>query len=349
MAVAVIVVTYNQGPEVSALFDALGETRREGDEIIVVDNESADGTADLAEGHDAVDRVVRSGANVGFGAACNAGARASEADTLVFLNPDCVPEPDFMKEIRRGPAEWSAWMGLVTLADGAHVNTAGGVAHFTGLAWAGRYGEPVDDVPPSPHLVGFLSGACLAVRRPVFDELGGFCEDFFLYGEDVELSHRLRLAGHRFGVVPAARVRHDYDFHKGDLKWELLERNRALLVLRTYPGPVLRLAAPALVAIELFLIPYAFLSGWGGAKLRALSGVLRRLPAVRAERRRVQATDAVEPVEFALALSGRLSSPFLGGVGRSGPVNALLGAYWDFVIEVLRRRQGRGDAGRPSG
>ncbi len=349
MSVAVVVVTYNQGPDVVQLFDALGETRRDGDEIVVVDNASADGTAELAEAHEAVDRVVRSGGNVGFGAACNAGARESEADTLVFLNPDCVPEPDFMKEIRRGPAEWSAWMGLVTLADGATVNTAGGVAHFTGLAWAGRFGEPVDGVPPSPHLVGFLSGACMAVRRPVFDELGGFCEDFFLYGEDVELSHRLRLAGHRFGVVPSARVRHDYEFQKGDLKWELLERNRALLVLRTYPGPVLRLAAPALVAIELFLLPYALVSGWGGAKLRALRGLFARLPAVRAERRRIQASEAIEPVEFALALSGRLSSPFLGGVGRSGPVNAILGAYWDFVIELLRRRQGRGDAGRPSG
>lgn len=342
MSVACVIVTYNQGAEFGTVLQRIAETRYAGDELVVVDNASVDGTAELAEAHDAPDRVIRTGTNLGFGAACNRGAAASSADTILFLNPDCLPEPDFMAEIRKGPADWDAWMGLVTLDDGERVNTAGGVAHFTGLGWAGRFGEPLDAVPPSPHPVGFLSGACLAIRRPVFEAVGGFPEDFFLYGEDVELSHRLRLAGHRFGLLPAARVRHAYAFAKGDHKWELMERNRLLLIARTYPTPVLVLVAPALVALEVVLLPYALLSGWGAAKLRALWGAFRLLPAATRARAAIQGSAAATDVEFALALASRLDSPFLGAIGRSSAINGLLGAYWALVIAVLRRRQGQG-------
>ena len=60
-----------------------------------------------------------------------------------------------------------------------------------------------------------------------------------MYGEDLDLALRLRLAGWGVGVVPAARVEHDYDFAKGDYKWFHLERNRWWTVLGAYPTPLL--------------------------------------------------------------------------------------------------------------
>lgn len=335
---AFVVVAFRSADALRTLLPALGAQMGPRDALIVVDNACPEGSADVAEASPVVTATVRAGANLGFAAGSNLGAaHAGDADATVFLNPDCIPEPGFVEALRRPPEDWGAWMGLVLLADGRRVNTAGGVAQFLGFAWAGRLGEDAAQVPDAPCPVGFLSGACLAIRREVLAEVGGFHEPFFMYGEDVDLSHRLRLAGHRFGVVPAARVRHDYAFGKGALKWRLLERNRWLLVLRTYPAALLALVLPAMILLEPATWVVAVRGGWAGAKLGATGGVLRALPAALRERRAIQASARVSAAGFAQGLAAPLDSPMLAGPARSAPVRALMTGYWRFVTWLLRR------------
>jgi len=336
LRLSVVVVAYNSAASLPALLDALGAQMAADDEVIVVDNASHDATAALAAAHPAVGRVVEPGGNVGFAAGSNAGARAATGDAVLLLNPDVVPEPGFLEAMRRPPEGWDAWMGLVLLADGEHVNTAGGEVHYLGFAWAGRYGLPAGAIPAEPHEVGFLSGACMAVRREAWSRLGGFPVSFFMYGEDVDLSLRLRLAGHRFGLVPAARCRHDYAFDKGAGKWRLLERNRWLLVLRTYPRPLLIRVLPLMVLVEPVLLAYAISSGWGRAKARSWLGVAAALSRVRRERDEVQRTARSGARTVAAGLTARLDSPFLGAAGRSGALRAALGAYWRIARIGLR-------------
>src|SRR3954447_11910797 len=135
---------------------------------------------------------------------------------------------------------------------GERVNTSGGIVHFTGIAWAGELGEEVAD--EEPHEVGFASGACLAVPTATWNELGGMPDDYFLYHEDVEFSLRVRLGGGKVGVEPAARADHDYDFHKGALKWRMLEGNRWAAVLGPYPTGLFVVVGPALGAVELAVV-----------------------------------------------------------------------------------------------
>src|SRR5262249_54662946 len=199
LRLSVVVVAYNSAASLPALLDALGAQMAAGDEVIVVDNASHDATAALAAAHPAVGRVVQPGGNVGFAAGSNAGARAATGDAVLLLNPDVVPEPGFLEAMRRPREGWDGGMGLVLLADGEHVNRAGGGVHSLGFAWAGRYGLPAGAIPAEPHEVGFLSGACMAVRREAWSRLGGFPVSFFMYGEDGDLSLPLRLPRHPFG------------------------------------------------------------------------------------------------------------------------------------------------------
>ena len=180
--------------------------------------------------------------------AVNLGAREATRDVLLLLNPDAIPAPGCFEALRRPPAAYAAWMGVVTLPGGDRVNTAGGESHYLGFSWVGGLDEPVSELPGDPYHAGFISGACLAVRLDVWREMGGFPDHFFLYFDDVDLSHRLRLSGRDFGVVPAARVEHDYVFDKGNRKWRNLERNRWATVIRTYPSALLVLVLPALAA-----------------------------------------------------------------------------------------------------
>jgi GT2 family glycosyltransferase len=330
-----VVVTYGSGPALERSLPPLVAQLTDADELVVVDNASADDTVARVRRLAPRARVLVQERNLGFAAGCNAGAAVAAGDLLVFLNPDAVVADGFAEAIRK-PVDrgWDAWMGVVTAGDA--LNTAGGVVHFTGIAWSGQVGEPLAAAPAAPCEVAFASGACLAVPRERWRDLGGFAPEFFMYCEDVDLSLRVWLAGGRVGVEPAARVDHDYAFAKGAYKWRLLERNRAAVVIRTYPAPLLAVLAPALLATELALLIVAPASGWGRAKLRAHADTVRALPRLLRERRAIQAGRAIGAREFARLLTPDLSSPDLGPLARSRLLRTALRAYWRVALSVIR-------------
>jgi N-acetylglucosaminyl-diphospho-decaprenol L-rhamnosyltransferase len=338
-AVAVVVVCHDSAAEVATGLRAVREQMGTRDEIVVVDNDSRDGTLGAVREavHDAV--VVEAGENLGFAGGCRLGARATSAPLLLFLNPDAVVEPGCLDALRACAAarpEWGAWQALVTLPGGELVNSAGNVVHYLGFGWAGGLDEPVAAVSREPSEVGFASGAALVVRREAWDASGGFDARYFMYGEDLDLSLRLRLAGWGIGLVSAARVEHDYEFAKGGYKWFYLERNRWWTLVGAYPGSLLVALAPALVVFELALLAAALRGGWLRAKLRAQAAVVRELPAILRRRREVQATRTIDTAAFARHLVASLDSPYLVTARRIPGISALLSAYWRVVRTVLR-------------
>jgi GT2 family glycosyltransferase len=338
---SVVVVTYNCRGAVGRSLPALAGQLAEGDELIVVDNASVDGTPAAVRELAPEATVVEPGRNLGFCAGCNLGAERASGELLLFLNPDAVAGPGFGEAIRR-PLEdgrrWAAWMGLVTAEGGRVVNTEGGVVHFTGIAWAGGAGRRLESGGGgvARREVGFASGACLAIPRERWEGAGGFPMEFFLYHEDVDLSLRLRLAGGGVGIEPAAAVDHEYEFEKGPAKWRYMERNRWATIVRTYPAPLIALIAPALVATELALVGVSIGGGWGRQKLLAWADVIRWLPRLVRERRAIQAGRGIRSGEFAEALTAELTSPYLGRIAGAAPLRWALRAYWSAVRALLR-------------
>ena len=341
---SVLIVAWNSREELARTLPVLLPELGEGDELIVVDNDSTDRTpgavAELAPSA----RLVQSGRNAGFAGGCNEGARVAAGDLLVILNPDAAPLPGFGEAIRRPWVEergWAAWQALVADEGGTRINSAGNPVHFTGIVWAGKHGRPIEEAPQAGE-VPALSGACLAIPRRVWEGVGGFPERFFLYHEDVDLSLRLRLAGGVLGIEPSAVVDHEYEFGARAHKWRWLERNRWAFLVRVYPTSLLVLLAPALLATELALLPAAVAGGWGRQKLAAVREAVRWLPSLLRERRQVQATRTVSAAEFASWLTPDLDSPFIPAAARSAPVRLVLRLYWRAVCLLLQ-------AGRPPG
>jgi len=335
---SVLIVAWNSREELALSLPALLPELEGEDELIVVDNDSSDGTAEAVAALAPAARIVQGGGNIGFAAGCNAGAEQARGDLLVILNPDASPRPGFGDAIRRPWLEergWIAWQALVADGDGTTINSAGNPVHFTGIVWAGGHGDPIGEAPLAGE-VSALSGACLAIPRRAWEEVGGFPERFFLYHEDVDLSLRLRLRGGVLGIEPAAVVDHDYEFGAREHKWRWLERNRWAFLIRVYPTSLLLLLAPALILTELALIPAAIAAGWGRQKLAAIGEVVRWLPHLLRERRQVQATRKVSAAEFAAWLTPDLDSPFIPAVARSTPARVALRGYWRIVRLLLR-------------
>jgi N-acetylglucosaminyl-diphospho-decaprenol L-rhamnosyltransferase len=337
-AIAVVVVCHNSAAGIGATLDALVRQLADDDELVVVDNASVDETLSAVAAAAPDARIVEAGGNVGFAAGCHLGARAARAPLLLFLNPDAIPASGCLDALRACAGErpdWGAWQALVTLADGQHVNSSGNLVHWLGFGWAGGLGQPVPQAGDVPHEVGFASGAAVVIRRSAWDATGGFDQRYFMYGEDLDLSLRLRLAGWEVGVVPAARVAHDYAFTKGDYKWFYLERNRWWTLVGDYPGRLLALLAPGLLAFEVALLLAAGRGGWLRAKLRSQAAVLRSLPAMLRRRRAIQATRRIAPRDFAGALAASLDSPYLEGAANVPGVDAIQRRYWRAVRAAL--------------
>jgi len=340
-SVSLVIVSFNSAADLRRTLPAVSAELAEGDELIVADNDSEDESRAVVRELAPQARLIELDSNLGFAAGCNAAAEQADGDLLVVLNPDAKPLPGFGTAIRRPWADdrgWDAWMALVASEDATRVNTSGNKLHFTGIAWAGGYGEPLPQAAQAqPREVAVASGAGLAIPLARWRELGGFPPQFFAYHEDVDLSFRIRLTGGRVGIEPSAIIDHDYEFAGRAERWRWMERNRWAFLLRVYPLPLLFLLAPALLLTELVLVPASVAAGWGRQKLLANLDAVRRLPHLLRERRAIQSARTVSSAELATWLTADFDSPFIPGFARSWPARFLLRGYWRIVRLLLGR------------
>jgi len=332
-------VIHDNAGEVARSLPAIAAQLRPGDSVTIVDSGSSDHGAEVARAAIPEATVLDAGGNVGFAGGCNIGVAATNAELVLLLNPDAVAAAGCLDALRAAAdhhPDWGAWQALVALEDRRTVNTDGNLVHWLGFGWAGGLGTPIAEIDHADRTVGFPSGAAMVIRRDAWVATGGFEDHYFMYGEDMDLSLRLRLAGYGLGVVPSAVVEHDYSFTKGDYKWFHLERNRWWTLLGDYPASLIALAAPGLLAFELALLIFAWRGGWLRAKLRAQWAVLTELPAILRRRRRIQGTRTITAREFAAGLTDSLDSPELRAAHAVPGLAAAQRLYWRTGLRLVR-------------
>lgn len=327
--VSIIVVNWNGLKHTLPCVDSLLQSDYPDLEVIVSDNGSTDGSAEMVEAKFPQVRVVRNGANLGFGAAVMTAAKVATGDYFAVLNNDVEAAPDWLSElVRVARTEGFAATAslLVFEQDPTMVNAAGGDMNFGGLGWPRAYRRPRTDVSREPHEVAFCAGGVTLYERRAFEEVGGFDPAYFLYVEDSDLSWRLRLAGHRCGLAPNAVLKHDWDFHRNPRKLYHIQRNRIIMVIRNWSTPALIILAPGLLILETATTVGAFSQGWGRLKLEADRDALRVLRNTRGRgaalvRRRREG-------DIARVFRGGLHHPEVRGPLVRYVLNPVLGAYW---------------------
>jgi len=193
-------------------------------EIVVVDNASADGSVARVRERFPQVRLIENPVNVGFARANNQGARECSGDLLLLLNTDTEVRPGALEAL----TDFIVNRDDVGVVGPRLVSPDGSVQSSCrtepGLLNAKLEALGLTRLAPRSRLFGrpemtwfdhrstldvdYVSGACLLIRRELWDRLGGFDEGFFFYGEDADLCRRARQAGSRVVYFPEAEVLH---------------------------------------------------------------------------------------------------------------------------------------------
>jgi hypothetical protein len=217
-----VIVTWNtRDLTAESVQSVLSNAAGQASEIIVVDNASTDGTAEmLAERFPSV-RMIRNQHNLGFAVANNQGAAASASEVLLLLNSDArlLPGalPAMLEILEREPRAAVVGARLVN-ADGSfqasHSRFPNLVREFLILSGLGRmllgrrYPSRGPETERGPQVVDYVEGACLLVRWQAYQDVGGLDTNYFMYSEDVDLCYTLQREGWQVWYQPAAAVIH---------------------------------------------------------------------------------------------------------------------------------------------
>lgn len=222
--VAVLIVTYNSASDIGVVIkDLRGAARDHLIRVIIVDNESSDGTVELVRAHRDI-ILVESGGNLGYAGGINVGLPfVGHCDAILILNPDLTLAPDAVTRMLEAVEDdkIGAVVPLILDEDGStyaslrrepSLSRAIGDA-FLGSKFRARPGflSEIDSRPESyldAHDVDWATGAALLVPAAVAREVGDWNEEFFLYSEETDYMRRIRDSGRRVRFEPSAVVRH---------------------------------------------------------------------------------------------------------------------------------------------
>jgi GT2 family glycosyltransferase len=286
--ISVVVVNWNRKELLRACLASLAIQRDVRFETIVVDNGSTDGSAEMAE-KDFGARVIRNRENRGFCAANNQGIAVARGEFIALINNDAEADSGWLAALHRACAQRAdagmAASKVLVFEEPGRIDKVGHLIFPDGQN-RGRGSGALDHGQFDQEEEALWPDGCAAMyRKKMLDEIGGFDEDFFAYGDDAELGLRARISGWKCIYAPGAVVRH----HRGSTmgkgsasRLALIERNRVLLAAKLFPWSLLwrnpyyfaaRVAASAAMA-QRGEGDTAYFPGWRG-KARMAAAILR--------------------------------------------------------------------------
>ena len=272
--ISIIITNYNGKRFLEECLSSIASQTFSDYETILVDNASRDGSVVFVKERYPWIRIIEKSENLGFAGGTNAGIREAKGEYILTLNNDTRLEPEFLEEMIAA-IRTDEQVGMVApkmlLMDG-RINATGMCISRSGAAWnRGMFEEDAGQYDLAERMIGACAGAAL-YRRELFDEIGLFDEDFFLYHEDVDLSFRAFLAGWDCLYWPEAVVWH---VNSGTLGFESENcvyygnRNIIWFVVKSYPTWLLVSSLPWIIGRNVGVVFYYLMHGKFRVALKA--------------------------------------------------------------------------------
>jgi GT2 family glycosyltransferase len=245
-----VIPTYNGRDHLKVCLQAVRNQTFSNVNLIVVDDGSTDGTAEMVSREFPDVALIGLSGNSGFAAACNAGIEAGSAEFIALLNNDAIPEPDWLRclvdGMERHP-DAGAIASKILLADGSgRIHTTGDTFSWSGLSNSRGVWELDSGQYDQEEEVFSACAAAALYRRSALEEAAlvtgaVFESDFFMYCEDIDLGWRLRLLGYATAYIPGARVSHHLSATGGGpLASYYVARNSFAVLARNLPDQLTR-------------------------------------------------------------------------------------------------------------
>jgi len=307
--VSVIIVNYNGRRYLKDCFDSLKANTHKNIEIVFVDNGSRDSSIEYVQENYPEIKIIDIGDNAGLAIAGNRGASIAGGKYLFFFNNDTKADEKMLSLLVKA-AEADPGVGIC----GCTTLTYDGKAVINSGVACDIYGYPYGDGEP------LYVDAAIFIKRSVFDEIGGFDPEMFLYGEDRDICWRTFLYGYRVAVVPEAFFLHDSFCSMKDgayttnvWKRHVGERNLIRSLLKNYGAGSLLWILPRYVALSLMeLTAFAALGRFNvvySAYLKAYWWNIKRLGDTLRLRKKIQSERRADD-SVVLKRMGRKSGKF---------------------------------------
>lgn len=216
ISLSVLIVSYNSENFIEKCLISVLKNLPSGGEVIVLDNNSSDGTVSKLEKFLPKIKLIKSSENLGFSKGNNRAARQAKGEYLFFLNPDTEVKNPIFKQLVDFYQE-TPYIGIVaprlvlndgkTQASAKNLPTIGKAIQEFILGIKNSYSEYVPE-ENEPLEVEAVYGAAMLIRRDLFDNLEGFDEKYFLYYEDLDLCRKVRSIKRKIYYYPKAEIMH---------------------------------------------------------------------------------------------------------------------------------------------
>lgn len=343
--VAIIIVTYNARQYLPECLSSLQKIRYPKEEysIIVVDNDSRDSTVEFIKKEFPMVYLIENNENLGFAGGNNVGLTYAIQNDFVYaflLNQDTVVDENFLDasvSAIEGSGNIGAVQSLLLHYKGNDtVNSIGNAIHFLGFAYARGNGKKLSAyaLPPVSEIV-YPSGAAVLVRLSLLKEIGLFCDELFLYHEDVDLGWRIWLSGNTVVLASQSRVYHKYEFSRSIQKYYFMERNRYIVMFQNYHICTLFFILPFLFVTEIAILLISFFGGFWREKIRAQKYFLKSSSwkKILLSRKKVSLHRRIREREYVRRFSGVIEFQENSGSQMTYIFNVFCQFFWN----ILRR------------
>lgn len=319
-------------------------------QVYITDNASSeDSFAYLKENYPEAKVIARPDGN--YAAANNLGIQEAIRDNceyFVIANMDTKFNPDWLAELIKaidsdpeiGIAQSKILLYPQTEEEWKNpkINTLGNLIHFMGYGGNSFYGHPDSEhkIEGYPE-ISYASGCALITKEEVFEKIGGYNEEYFMYHDDVEVSWKARLAGYKIVLAPKSIVYHKYEFHRSIKMIYYMERNRYLCLFLYYHILTLILLLPMLALIELGMFIFSIKNGWFNARKDMYAYFLKfsnwqKIFKFRKEAQKLRQKPEREVVRL---FAGKLMSTKIHDSIFERIVNPSMDVYWKIIKKLI--------------
>ena len=317
-SVTVVIVNFNGGSFLQECLEAITEQEVHADQIILVDNNSSDGSVDHIESDYSQIQLIKSPVNLGFAGGNNLAIKTVQnSEWIALLNPDTVPPYDWIKRIKsainthKNTQMFSC--RLVKTSDQNCIDGTGDIYHVSGLVWRRDHGNTVKKQRLPSEIVFSPCGAAAIIQLKTMNAAGLFDESYFCYNEDIDLAFRMRLIGASCIHLDDCEVKHvgsaitgldsDFAIYHGhrNLVWTFFKNMPSRLFWRYLPQHIL---------LNICTIIYYSLKGRGKIIIKAKYDAFKQLPRILKQRREIQKNRTLKTKTLLHCMNTRFFAPY---------------------------------------